>query len=358
METWSNWQNTFDSLIAIYKKEIKIIILLQRFFFLLFLLFFFSCQTEKTNDILVTNTGKTQGTFYHIKYIIEDAENLENEIDSLLSNIDNSLSTYNTNSLISKINRGEVIITDSLFRTVFRAAEKVYANTHGAFDCSITPLVNAWGFGFSNKEKMDSLKVENLLEFVNFSKIRISNDSVFIPSRMMLDFNSIAQGFTVDLIAQMFDLRGLKNYLIEVGGEIRSKGKNADNNFWTVGIDRPSEFIDSKDRFQFILELEDMSLATSGNYRKFYRENGVKYSHVIDPSTGFPARNELMSVTVLHKDCMFADAYATAFMVMGLNKSKNYLIDNPEIQAYIVYRDIKGELRTFISEDLKERIIN
>ena len=245
-----------------------------------------------------------------------------------------------------------------MLRTVFRAANEVYENTNGAFDCSITPLVNAWGFGFSNKEKMDTARVIELLNLVDFKKIKLSNDTILMNENMMLDFNSLAQGYTVDLIAHMFDGIGLDNYLIEVGGEIKSKGKNPDNNFWTIGVDRPNEIINPKDRFQFILNLFNTSLATSGNYRKFYQENGVKYSHVINPKTGFPSLNKLLSVTVIHESCMKADAYATAFMVMGLKKSKLYLDNNTDLKAYIVYRDTDGELNAFISEDLQKRILN
>ena len=326
--------------------------------FIFFIFLLISCESEKSNSILVSDSGQTQGTYYHIKYMIEDGESLKKKIDSLLIVIDNSLSTYNPNSLISRINNGEIIATDSMLRTVFRAANEVYENTNGAFDCSITPLVNAWGFGFSNKEKMDTARVIELLNLVDFKKIKLSNDTILMNKNMMLDFNSLAQGYTVDLIAHMFDGIGLDNYLIEVGGEIKSKGKNPDNNFWTIGVDRPTEIINPKDRFQFILNLFNTSLATSGNYRKFYQENGVKYSHVINPKTGFPSFNKLLSVTVIHESCMKADAYATAFMVMGLKKSKLYLDKNADLEAYIVYRDTDGELNTFISEDLQKRILN
>ena len=326
--------------------------------FVIFIFLLISCESEKSNSILVSDSGQTQGTYYHIKYMIEDGESLKKNIDSLLIVIDNSLSTYNPNSLISRINNGEIIATDLMLRTVFRTANEVYENTNGAFDCSITPLVNAWGFGFSNKEKMDTARVIELLNLVDFKKIKLSNDTILMNKNMMLDFNSLAQGYTVDLIAHMFDSIGLDNYLIEVGGEIKSKGKNPDNNFWTIGVDRPNEIINPKDRFQFILNLFNNSLATSGNYRKFYQENGVKYSHVINPKTGFPSFNKLLSVTVIHESCMKADAYATAFMVMGLKKSKLYLDNNTDLEAYIVYRDTNGELKTFISEGLQKRILN
>jgi thiamine biosynthesis lipoprotein len=326
--------------------------------FLILFSLFISCDSVKNNDVLVINSGKTQGTFYHIKYLSDQGENYQEEVDSLLFLVDNSLSTYNKSSLITRINSGEEVVTDSLFRTVFRSAKEVFTSSNGLFDCSIAPLVNAWGFGFSEKQKMDTNRVSNLLKIVGFEKIYLQNDSIIKPKRMLIDFNSIAQGYTVDLIAYLFDQKGIANYLIEVGGEIRSKGINADGNLWRIGVDKPTESIDSKDRFQFILELNNKSLATSGNYRKFYMENGINYSHVINPKTGFPAKNKLLSVTVVHNDCITADAYATAFMVMGLQISKKFLSQRKDLEVYFIYRNQKGELVNYVTENFKERIVN
>ena len=326
--------------------------------FLILFSLFISCDSVKNNDVLVINSGKTQGTFYHIKYLSDQGKNYQEEVDSLLFLVDNSLSTYNKSSLITRINSGEEVVTDSLFRTVFRSAKEVFTSSNGLFDCSIAPLVNAWGFGFSEKQKMDTNRVSNLLKIVGFEKIFLQNDSIIKPKRMLIDFNSIAQGYTVDLIAYLFDQKGIANYLIEVGGEIRSKGINVEGNLWKIGVDKPTESIDSNDRFQFILELNNKSLATSGNYRKFYMENGIKYSHVINPKTGFPAKNKLLSVTVVHNDCITADAYATAFMVMGLQNSKNFLSQRKDLEAYFIYRNQNGELANYVTENFKERIIN
>ena len=331
---------------------------LKNTFKLVVLFFLLSCGGESNNEILVINSGKTQGTFYHIKYLIEDAKNLQNQIDSVLLCVDNSLSTYNSSSLISKINKGEEVIVDPLFQTVFNTADTVYKKTEGAFDCSIAPLVNSWGFGFSNREKMDTLKVNQLLQNIGYNKISLKNDSIFLPSKMLLDFNSIAQGYTVDLIANLFDLNGLNHYLIEIGGEIRAKGLNADSEIWKIGVDKPSEKINSQDRFQFILELDNKSLATSGNYRKFYIEDGVRYSHVISPFNGFPAKNKLLSVTVIHDECIYADAYATAFMVMGLKNSKILLEENDDLEAYFIFSKDDGELGKYVSKSFNKRILN
>ena len=175
---------------------------------------------------------------------------------------------------------------------------------------------------------------------------------------MRLDFNSLAQGFTVDLIANYLDSRKINNYLIEVGGEILAKGKKDDGNIWRVGVDKPLKDIDVNERFQFILDLENKALATSGNYRKFYEKDGFKFSHIINPFTGLPAQNNLLSVTVIHDDCILADAYATAFMVMGVEKTKQFVLKNTDIEIYLVYAAENGEWNTYISPLMRKRIVN
>ena len=272
--------------------------------------------------------------------------------------VDNSLSTYSKNSLLSNINYNKEFIVDTLIKEVFLKSKEIYFETNGLFDCSVAPLVNAWGFGFSKKEKMDSIKVSQLLNIIGFDKVNLKNDSIIKPNKMLLDFNSIAQGYTVDLVAKMLESKGVNNYLVEIGGEIRSKGKNPSNKLWTIGVDKPIEEIDSQDRFQFILELANKSLATSGNYRKFFIDDGIKYSHIINPKTGFPAKNRLLSVTVIHDNCMHADAYATAFMVMGLKKSKDFISKKQDLEAYFVYSNMDGELESFITDNFEKRIVD
>lgn len=330
----------------------------MRLIFLSFLLIFFSCSPEKNNKVLVTNTGETQGTFYHIKYLIKDGVNLQPRIENILSSVDSSLSTYVPYSLISKINYRQDNIVDSLFETVFNCAQLVHKQTEGAFDCSIAPLVNAWGFGFEKKQNLDSLKIKKILKNIGFDKIYIKNDSLNIPKNMMIDFNALAQGFTVDLIAKFLDDNSITDYLIEIGGELKSKGSNASDKIWRVGVDKPIDEIDLQDRFQFIMKLENKSIATSGNYRKYFEENGKKYSHTVSPFNGYPVMNNFLSVSVIHDDCMLADAYATAFMVMGKSKTLKFLDNFPEIEAYIVYTDKNGKFKTYISEKMVSRIIN
>jgi thiamine biosynthesis lipoprotein len=290
-----------------------------------------------------------------------NGDNYKSQIDSILLEVDSSLSIYKDYSLISKLNNGESLKTDSLFNQVFNAANKVYQETEGNFDCSVRPLVNAWGF---YKDKLgdslvvDSLKFRKILQNVGYSNIVLIQDSLILPKGMSLDFNAIAQGFTVDVIAKFLESKNIKNYLVEVGGELLAKGKNADGDIWRVGVDKPSEDIDINERFQFILDLENKALATSGNYRKFYEKDGVKYSHTINPFSGFPAQNRLLSATVIYDNCMLADAYATAFMVMGVKKSKQFAKSHPEVEVYLVYTGKDDSWQTYISPAIEKRIIN
>jgi thiamine biosynthesis lipoprotein len=312
-----------------------------------------SCVT-KTTHILVSNTGQTQGTFYHIQYISEGGENYKSQIDNLLHLVDNSLSTWKENSLISRINRGEKVKVDKMFSDVFSAAEKVYLESDSLFDCSIAPLTNYWGFGPENVSLVvDSFEVSRRLKLVNYSRLKIINDSLLLPKGMRLDYNSIAQGYSVDVISDYLFSKGVSDYLVEIGGELTARGVNPDGEYWTIGIKKPQEEMDISDRFQFIISLENTSLATSGNYRKYKEINGVKYSHTISTKTGYFAKNRMLSVTVIHPSCMFSDAYATAFMCMGIKKSKDFLLTHTELKVYFVYSDKQGNWKTFSTENLE-----
>ena len=327
---------------------------------LFYLLFFISCSYSD-NTVLVANSGEAQGSYYHIKYMSEYGEDYHLQIDSILQEVDSSLSLYKSYSLISRLNNGEQLKTDTFFNAVFMAAREVFLESNGNFDCSISPIIKAWGF---YKEKLgdsivlDSLIFRKLLPYVGFDKIMLTDDSLFLPAGMSLDFNSIAQGYTVDLIAQFLESKGDSNYLVEIGGELIAKGRNADGNIWRVGIAKPSKYIDQQARFQCILDLQDKALATSGNYRKFYEKEGIKYAHTISPFTGFPAQNLLLSVTVIHDNCMLADAYATAFMVMGVEKTKQFAVQYSDIEIYLIYTGNDGDWTTYVSPRMAERIIN
>ena len=326
----------------------------------LFVLIICACSPSD-NKILVANSGETQGTYYHIKYLSPLGESFQFHIDSLLTEIDSSVSIYKPYSIISKLNDGEEIKTDEIFNLVYFAALHVGQNTEGYFDCTVSPLVKYWGFynNDTNEVKVDSVAIQSIMKKVGINKMTWEDSTVVLAEGVKLDFNAIAQGTSVDLIAMLLEEKGILNYLIEVGGELKAKGINADGNVWRVGIDKPSEEIDFQNRFQFILDLKDKALATSGNYRKFYVRDGVKYAHTINPKTGFPSQNRLLSVTVVTSDCSLADAYATAFMAMGLKKTKQIIktLDD-DIEIYIVYTDKNGDWKVYMSPEMKKRIVN
>jgi len=313
---------------------------------LLFVLFslLISCNRQP-KPIFISFGGFTQGTTYSITYENPDSSVYKLAIETLLANFDSSLSIYNSQSVITKINNNQLNLPDTYLQTVFEKAQEVYNNTDGAFDITVAPLVNAWGFGFHNRSGITNSLVDSLLEFVGFNHISIK-DSLIIKTdpRIMIDMNAIAQGYSVDVVADFLEKKGVDNYLVEIGGEVKTKGLNPKQKPWRIGIDKPEDnnMIPGKN-LQAIITLTNKSLATSGNYRKFYEHNGVKYSHTINPKTGYPVTHSLLSATVTANDCMTADAYATAFMVMGLEKAYELAINLPDIEAYFVYSDKNGQ---------------
>lgn len=314
-----------------------------------------TCNREKS--VVIKITGQAQGTTYSIAWVSADKKKYQLPVDSIFRKIDSSLSTYLPASIISRINQNDSTVTpDEHFIVVFKKAEEVSEKTGGTFDVTVAPLVNAWGFGFTKKEKPDSTLVKNLLQNIGYKKVQlIGKKLVKEKSEVMLDFNAIAQGYTVDVLAAFLESKGVQQYFVELGGEVRTKGKKNNNQPWRVGIDKPKENETEERELQAIFELENKSLATSGNYRKFYVENGQKYSHIIDPATGYPAKNNLLSASVIAGNCMTADAYATAFMVMGLEKAKQFLEQYKKLNldVYFVY-DENGALKTYATENVKK----
>lgn len=315
---------------------------------------------ERSREVLVRNVGFAQGSTYNVQYMSADAKDYHWQIDSILAEMDSSLSTYQDYSLISKLNQGDTtVFLDEHFVKVFNAFQAVADSTDGKFDCTLAPIVNAWGFGFTEKTKVDSALIQSLLQKVGYEKVSLKGDSLLHnPSLLQLDFNALAQGYTVDVIAAYLDSTGLQNYMVEVGGELKARGKNANAENWRIGIDKPSPEIDEENRFQTVVELPNKALATSGNYRKFYVENGQKYAHTIDPHTAYPVKHKLLSVTVVADECMLADAYATAFMVMGVQKTKEYLKKHPELDAYLIYTNRKGAWETWATPAFSQLQLN
>lgn len=323
----------------------------------------------KKNEILILD-GFTQGTTYHIVYkqpyspgyfLNTKLHDYQEEIDSLLMEFDRSLSIYLPGSVISRINNNEKDVkVDSLFRVVFYKAKEVNELSDGAFDITVGPLVNAWGFGPELREQIDSTLIDSLIQFVGMDNVRIEEDMVIKSEPgVKLDVNAIAQGYSVDIIAGFLSSKGIKNYLVEIGGEIRAAGRKKKGTAWKVGVDKPydNNYIPGQD-LQVILALEDNSMATSGNYRKFFEENGMKYSHSIDPKTGYPVSHNLLSVTVTAPDCMTADAFATAFMILGLEKSVKLVKKLEKIEAYFIYSDKDGSFCTEFTDGFGKIIVD
>ncbi|OFY91111.1 MAG: hypothetical protein A2266_01460 [Bacteroidetes bacterium RIFOXYA12_FULL_40_10] len=300
--------------------------------------------------------GFTQGTTYHIAYSDENGVPLDSLVESILNDIDFSLSVYNKESLITKINNGEDLSVDTLFRNVFDRSYEIYKLSGGLFDVSAAPLFNIWGFGFKNKITITQERVDSALSLTGMDKIYIEESKVIKTNKdVTLNFNAIAQGYTADVIASQFEKIGINNYLIEVGGEIFCKGVNPKGKKWSVGIDRPVDgnMVQGED-LQDILLLSGGGLATSGNYRKFYEEDGQKYSHTINPLTGYPAKASILSATVTAPDAMTADAYATWFMVAGVEKAIEIIESDPKIEGYLVYSQ-GDSLRVYKSAGIQIR---
>ena len=281
-----------------------------------------------------TASGFVFGTVYKIAYQ-HDAD-LKPEIEAELKRFDQSLSPFNDSSVISRINRNEELVTDSFFQTCFNRSMEISRETKGAFDITIAPLANAWGFGFKKGAFPDSLMIDSLLQITGYEKVKLENGKVVKQDpHIMLSCSAVAKGYSVDVIARLLDRKGIKNYMVDIGGEVVVKGKNATGDLWRIGINKPyDDSLAVKQDIQVVLNLTDLGMATSGNYRNYYYKDGKKYAHTIDPRTGYPVQHSILSSTVIAEDCMTADALATSFMVMGLEEAEKFCKANPMIDAY------------------------
>lgn len=304
--------------------------------------------------------GFTQGTTYSITYYDSLNRDLSYQIDSILSSIDHSMSIYNDSSVISRLNNNQSNIIDNLLKEVIDSSFEIYQQTDGAFDITVGPVIRMIGFGPDKSKGIDSTKIRALLPLIGMNKIHIIEGNTLVKDddRIQIDVNAIAQGYTVDLIGRYLENHGIKNYIVEVGGEITARGKNPKGIDWVVGIDKPIESALPGENIQAKISLsKGYGLATSGNYRKFIEVNGQKYAHTINPKTGFPALSNLLSATVVAPNATTADGLATAFMVKGLEWSKNFVNQNNGIDAYLVYSDSQGNFLVWMSEGMKKRII-
>lgn len=314
--------------------------------------------------------GEAQGTTWTVRYL-DDTTSYKPVMDSLLLRFDRDLSTWREGSLINRINahdRTDTVFafydSTKFFSVVFDVAKEIYDQTNGAFDPTVYPLVELWGFGLSERENVTAEAVDAVLPKIGFEPsnvdmIEMMRDVYYYDEThirkgqpgVRLDFNAIAQGFSVDLMAEELEVRDIHNYMIELGGEVLCKGVNADGEPWRIAIDKPKA--EGEREFQAIVNVRNKAVATSGSYRKFYEIDGVRYSHTIDPRTGYPVQHSLLSATVMANDCGRADAFATAFMVMGLDATKQFLAAYPDLglEAYLIYDD-NGTFKTWMSQGM------
>lgn len=308
------------------------------------------------------DSGMIFGTIYNVTYQCD--KNLGEGILAAMKEVDNSLSMFNKNSTISRINRNEHVEPDEMFLDVFNLAQDIAQKTDGAFDITVAPLVNAWGFGFKKGKMPVQSQIDSLLSITGYQKVKyIKTDGkgeiIKKDNRIMLDCSAIAKGYGSDMVARYLESQGVKNYMVEIGGEVVTRGINSQQQPWRIGISKPVDDTLNVNRdIQAVLKVKDMAMATSGNYINFYYKNGKKYAHTIDPKTGRPVQHSLLSATVLAKDCATADAYATAFMVMGVEKAKLILKKNTEIMAYFIYSDDSGKTKVWYSDTIRQKLAN
>lgn len=299
------------------------------------------CKND--NSPYQTNHGLIFGTMYKVTY--QYKEDLHDEIKEELERVNLSLSPFNPQSTISRINNNvSDVYPDSLFMHVFNLAKQISSDTHGAFDITVAPLVNAWGFGFKRSQGVDSATIRSLQQWIGMQHVSFNGQQIVkADSCVMLDCSAIAKGFGSDVVAALFDRKDIRNYMIEIGGEVVVKGINSRRDKWSIGINKPIEdSLAQQSELQTILHVSDIALATSGNYRNYYYRDGKKYAHTIDPRTGHPVEHTILSATVLAPNCATADAYATAFMVLGLDSAITICNRHSELDGYFIYSDEKG----------------
>ena len=326
------------------------------FSFILLLFVVVSCKKEVP---YFQEKGSVFHTIYSIKY--QSPKPLTDEIDAEFQKFSLSLNPFNPNSIIAKVNRNEPVELDEWFVHVFNKAQEVSAVSDGAFDITCAPLVNLWGFGFANMDSVSQHMIDSLKTFTGYQKIRIENGKIVKDDpRVILNTSAIAKGFSCDVIARLMESKGVENYMIDIGGEVVVKGLNPNGKCWTVGVSKPED--DSTGVMNEVEELVVLckkgGIATSGNYRNFYIKDGKKYGHTIDPITGYPTDKSILSATVVADDCMTADAYATVFMVQGVEHAAEIAKKVPEIEYFLIYADEEGRHRFAYSEGMLKYLPN
>ncbi len=326
--------------------------------FLILSIVFATSSCKKTEPVHLT--GEAQGTYYSILYFDSLNRNFQPQIDSILKHFDQSVSLWVPNSVLSKVNRNDTsVVLDDYFTGNFNLSQKISEKTAGAFDITVSPLVEVWGFGYESRKHVDKHIVDSLLPLVGYKKIKIVNNKIIkADPRMKIDFNAIAQGYSVDVVGEFLETKGIKNYLVDIGGEVKAKGEKPGGKPWKIGIEKPAADKNSGRTLKAVITLENKSVATSGSYRKYFEENGVRYSHTIDPKTGYPVQHSLLSVSVIAGNTAVADAYATAFMVMGQEKAIKFVENDTSLEAFFIWSDtVTGNYKTYATEGFQERIV-
>lgn len=300
--------------------------------------------------------GAVFGTFYHITY--RHSDNLQPNIEATLAKVDASLSPFNKLSTITAINNNDDMRVDTMLTEVFTLAQNVSAETDGAFDITVAPLVNLWGFGFKHMNSVNQQKVDSLLQFVGYKKVQLRQGEIHKERpEILLDCSAIAKGYGVDAVGKCLESLGVKHYMVEIGGEVRVRGYNPRGELWRIGINKPDDNPQQANNdIEQVVQASNLSMATSGNYRNYYEKDGKKYAHTIDPRTGNPVQHNILSSTVLTQDCATADAYATAFMVLGLDEAKAVLDKHPELMAFFIYNDDEGNVKEWYTDNLRAMI--
>ena len=298
------------------------------------------------------------GTVYSVTY--QYNKDLQKEIEAELNNVDASLSPFNKQSIITQVNNNKPVQLNDKFTEVFNLAQKISRETGGAFDITVAPLVNEWGFGFKKGVNPTTHVIDSLRAIVGFNKVALENGRIVKKDpRIMLDCSGIAKGYGSDCVARLLRKKGIENFMVEIGGEVVTSGVNSDRVPWRIGVTKPvDDPTQENQELQTVLNVTDKSMATSGNYRNFYYKGGKKYAHTIDPKTGYPVQHNILSATVLSDECAVADAYATSFMVLGLDGAKKILRNHPELMAYLIYSDAKGKNQVWFSPSMKGKIVN
>jgi thiamine biosynthesis lipoprotein len=314
-------------------------------------------KTEKLPYIFIS--GEAQGTTYNITYSDTENRNFKNQVDSILRKFDLSLSTYIKSSEIVRFNNSDSFQFQSpYFYPVLEKSKEIYNASDGAFDPTVYPLIEAWGFGPEKVDFPDSSRIEEIKKYVGFEYIKFDKRQVKkAKEKVSLDFNAIAQGYSIDVVYDFLQSQGIENMMVELGGELRVKGHNENGDLWAIGIDDPKQEAGQQPKRTAIINLDNEAISTSGNYRKFFMHEGKKYGHSINPKTGYPVQRDIISATVVAPTCMEADAWSTAFMVTGLEKAKEMLNSENHLKAFFIYEDENGDLQKFNTENLSENIV-